>query len=186
MSASKGIEINLLGYLIIGIVGIIILLAFVSGPLNNMLRGTFCYFYINILQQQTDYCKNKQTGPEFVTISPSSQDDLARYIAAYAIKCWRDERPLVTKQITCFNLNLDTHPGTVYEYNVTRIMELEGGCSILENSQIINGNGTLVSYSGNCGTKNNLEWQVSGDAITDQQLVLIIYDATLNKITVQA
>jgi hypothetical protein len=186
MSASKGLEINLIGYLIIGIAGITILLLFVSGPLTTLMRGTFCYFYTNILQQKSDYCKITQTGPEFQTISPNSQDELARDIAAYAIRCWQDERPIIKKQMTCFNLNLAAYPGTVYEYNVTKIMETEGGCNILENSQIINENGTLVRYSGNCGSKNNLLWQVSGNAITDQQLILIIYDATLDKIIVQA
>jgi hypothetical protein len=186
VSASKGIEISLIGYIIIGIVGIGILVLFVSGPLNQMLRGTFCYFYTNVLQQTSDYCKITQTGPEFIDISPSTQTDLARYVAAYAIQCWRDERPIIHKQITCFNLNLNIHPGVVYEYNVTRVMETEGGCSILQNAKIIDENGNSISYPGNCGSEDNLVWQVSGNAITDQQLVLIIYDATADKIIVQA
>lgn len=186
MSASKGLEISLIGYIIIALVGIGILVLFVTGPLNQLLRGTFCYFYTNVLQQTSDYCKATQTGIEFTTISPSTQTDLARYIAAYAIQCWRDERPVIKKQITCFNLNLNTHPGPVYEYNVTKIMETEGGCSVLQNSQIIDENGNSVPYSGNCGSDDNLVWHVSGNAVTDQQLILIIYDATSDKIIVQA
>ena len=186
MLDNKGLEIDIMGYLLIGIIGIIILLVFVSGPLTTLMRGAFCYFYTNVLQQKSDYCKVMQTGPEFQTISPNSQDELARDIAAYSIRCWQDERPIVKKQITCFNLNLATHPGTVYEYDVTKIMEKEGGCSILENSQIVDKNGKTVSYPGNCGSANNLVWQVSGNAITDQQLILIIYDATMDKIIIQA
>ena len=186
MLDSKGMEINLIGYLIIGIVGIAILLVFVSGPLTTLLRGTFCYFYTNVLQQKSDYCKIIQTGPEFITISANSQEDLARYVAVYAIKCWRDERPIVSKTITCFNLILGKHPGVVYEYDVTKIMEKEGGCSILENSKVIDQNGGLVKYSGNCGSMDNLVWTISGNAIIDQQLILIIYDTTLDKIVVQA
>lgn len=185
MSASKGLEISLIGYIIIGIVGIGILILFVTGPLNGLLHGTFCYFYTNVLQQKSDYCAVTPTGPEPVTISPSTQTDLARYVAAYAVQCWRDERPIIKKQITCFNLNLHTHPGPVYEYNVTQIMENEGGCDILQNSQIISENGTMIPYSGNCGSEDNLVWQVSGNVITDQQLILIIYDATSDKIIVQ-
>jgi hypothetical protein len=186
MLDSKGMEINLIGYLIIGIVGIAILLVFVSGPLTTLLRGTFCYFYTNVLQQKSDYCKIIQTGPDFITISANSQEDLARYVAVYAIKCWRDERPIISKKITCFNLLLDKHPGPVYEYDVTKIMEKEGGCGILENSQIIDKDGKLIPYSGNCGGMNNLVWTVSGNVITDQQLVLIIYEPSLDKIVVQA
>ncbi len=182
----KGLELDIIGYLIIGIIGIAILLLFVSGPLNSLLRGTFCYFYTNVLQQKSDYCKATQTGPQFVKISATTSLDLARYIAAYSIKCWQDERPIVKKQITCFNLILDKNLGTVSEYNITKIMETEGGCSILENSQIVDENGKLVSYPGNCGSQNNLFWQVSGNLITDQQLILIIYDAALDKIIVQA
>lgn len=184
--SDKGLELDIIGYLIIGIVGVMILVLFVSGPLRDVLRGTFCYFYINVLHQTSDYCKIIQTGPETVTISPTSQTELARDIAAYAIRCWQDERPIVTKQITCFNLNLATHPGIVYEFNVTKIMETEGGCTVLENSNIADENGNLVPYSGNCGSQDNLVWTVSGNAITDQQLILIIYDATSDKIIVQA
>jgi len=186
MLGNKGLEIDIMGYLLIGIIGIIILLVFVSGPLTTLLRGTFCYFYTNVLQQKSEYCKVIQTGPEFQTISPNSQDELARNIAAYSIRCWQDERPIVKKQITCFNLNLQKHPGAVYEFNVTKIMEKEGGCSILENSHIISENGKLVSYSGNCGSADNIVWQVSENAITDQQLILIIYDAISDRIIVQA
>jgi hypothetical protein len=184
--ASKGLEIDLIGYIIIALVGIGILVLFVTGPLNQLLRGTFCYFYTNVLQQTSDYCKAAQTGPEFTSVSPPTQTDLARYIAAYSIQCWRDERPVIKKQITCFSLNLKTHPGPVYEFNVTQVMETEGGCSILQNSQIIDENGNSIPYSGNCGSADNLVWQVSGNSVTDQQLILIIYDATSDKIIVQA
>jgi hypothetical protein len=183
---AKGMEINIIGYLIIGIVGIAILLIFVSGPLTTLLRGVFCYFYTTVLQQKSDYCKATQTGPNEIEISANSQDDLARYIAAYAIECWRDERPIISKRITCYNLLLNKHPGPVYEYNVTKIMEDEGGCSILENSRITDQNGQIVAYPGNCGSMDKLDWQVSGNVITDQQLVLIIYDASADKIIVQA
>jgi hypothetical protein len=186
MPASKGMEISLMGYLVIGIIGIAILLVFVSGPLTTLLRGVFCYFYTNVLQQKSDSCTILQKGPEFITVSANSQDDLSRYIAAYAIKCWKDERPIISKKITCFNLLLDKHPGTVYEYDVTTIMEKEGGCSILENSQIVDKDGKTIPYSGNCGGMDNLVWKVSGNAITDQQLVLIIYDPSIDKIVVQA
>lgn len=186
MSASKGLEISLIGYIIIGIVGIGILVLFVTGPLNQLMRNAFCYFYTNVLQQSSEFCKTGPTGPGYPHITPSTQTDLARYVAAYAIKCWSDERPVIKSQITCYNIYLDTHPGPVYEYNVTKIMETEGGCSILQNSQIVDENGNSVPYSGNCGSADDLVWQVSGNSITDQQLILITYDAVNNKIIVQA
>jgi len=111
---------------------------------------------------------------------------LARQIASYAIRCWKDERPVIRKQITCYNLNLDKNPGPVYEFNLTKVMENEQGCSILQNSQIKDENGRMIPYSGDCGSKDEIDWSVSGNAITDQQLVLIIYDATTDKIIIQA
>jgi len=183
--SDKGLEIDLLGYLIIGIIGIIILLLFVSGPLSSLLRGTYCYFYTKILQQKSDYCAETQTGLQVFTISPNSQSELATYIAGYSISCWRDERPVVKKTIICYSINVNKHPGPVTEYDVTKIMETQQGCNILQNSKI-DENGTLVDYPGNCGNADNLDWQVSGNAVTDQQLINIIYDATAGKITVQA
>lgn len=186
MSAAKGIEFDIMGLLIIGVVGIIILVFFVSGPLQTFMKGVFCYFYVNILQQQTSSCPTIASGTQFTTISANSVDELATNIAAYAIRCWKDEMPVVTKQFTCFNLNIDKHPGPVYEYNVTKIMETQGGCSVLQNSMIVNENGTLVPYPGNCGSADDIQWNVSGNAIATQQLVLIIYDATIDKIIIQA
>jgi len=191
MSASKGLEISIIGMMIIGLVGILILFIFVQGPLTDLMRGTFCYFLTNVLQQKSNYCPTIQAATKTVSVSEDTVTNLARKIAAYAIDCWNNYRPIIKKQIACYNLNLDKHPGPVYEYNITKVMEDEGGCSVngLQNAQIVDENGNSVPYPGNCGTADQIDWRVSGTsgyAIKDQGLVLIIYDATIDKIIIQA
>lgn len=186
MLDNKGLEISIIGMLIIGIVGILILFIFVQGPLTSLMRDTFCYFLTSVLQQKSSYCPSLQTATKTETVAEDTVINLARKIAAYAITCWNDERPVVKKQIACFNLNLAKNPGPVYEYNVTKIMEDEKGCPILQNSKIVDENGNTVPYPGICGSADQIDWRVSGNAITDQKLILIIYDATIDKIIIQA
>ena len=184
--SSKGIEMDIIGILIIGIVGVFILLLFVQGPLSTLLKGTFCYFYLNILQQKSDFCQKPLDQPQYATISADTPEELARDIAAYSIVCWKEVDPTIKKDIVCYNLLLDKHPGKVTETLMTQIMEKEGGCSELENSMVLMEDGTTVQYSGNCGSSDQIVWDVSGNFIQDQSIILIKYDLSLGKIVVKA
>ena len=62
-------------------------------------------------------------------------------------------------------------------------MQREGGCDRLENSQFIDRDENL-KYS-NCGTKNNIKWEIEGNVISDQRLILIKYDHSSKQIIVQ-
>src|SRR3989304_7476642 len=125
MESGKGIAIDIIGIVLIGLIGVIVLLIFVPGPLSSLLKGPFCYFYQNVLQQKSDFCRKPIDQTEFVTISATTPEDLARNIAAYSIVCWKEINPTVKKDIACFNLILDKNPGDVDEYLVTNILEKE-------------------------------------------------------------
>jgi hypothetical protein len=182
----KGIAIDILGIIVIGIAGVLILLLFVQGPLSSLLKGTFCYFYQNVLQQKSEFCKKPLDQPEYVTMSTDTQEELARNIAAYSIICWKNVAPTIRKDIVCYNLLLDKHPGKVTETLMTQIMEREGGCSELENSAVLTEGGASIPYSGNCGTNDQIVWDVSDSVILDQSIVLIKYDMNLGKIVVKS
>jgi len=182
----KGIAIDIIGILIIGIIGVLVLLMFIQGPLSSLLKGTFCYFYQNVLQQKSEFCAKPLDHPEYVTISADTPEELARNIAAYSIVCWKEVTPSITKDIVCYNLLLDKHPGKVTETLITQIMEREGGCSELENSKVVSESGTTIPYSGNCGTSDQIIWDVDGNFILNQSIVLIKYDLNLGKIVIKA
>jgi hypothetical protein len=193
MLGSKGIELDMMGYLTIGIVGIIVLLMFLVGPFSNAMKKTFCFFYETTLKQTSDFCKGFNQPPLSVSVckqgcqqSAENREELARLIAAYAITCWNDQRTKVFNSTICTSLFVQDTYGTITEDYITGIMEKEGGCDILENSMVVNPNGQLVNYSGNCGGNDNIVWQVSGNVITDQQLILIKYDTDQNKIVIIA
>jgi hypothetical protein len=188
-AGSKGIELNMIAYLIIGIIGVALLLIFIYGPLNMLIKNGFCYFYQGVLGQRSDFCGTIDKPPESVEIAPETKDELARYIAAYSILCWRDLRLAATESIICNKLWLTTHPGDVTEENVTKILEMENGCNVLENSMVVDKTGNLVKYRGSCGLEDDIYWDVgssSGYVIGRQSLIEIKYDIDKNKIVVKA
>ena len=193
MSDHKGLELDMMGYLTIGIVGIIVLLLFLVGPFSDTMKKTFCFFYQNTLKQTSDFCKGVFKPPESQSvcrqgcdIDAENKEEFARLIAALAIKCWQEQRVKVSNSTICSNLFVEDSYGTVTESYITQIMENEHGCDVLENSKVVNAVGNLVDYAGNCGENDNIVWQVSGNVISDQRLILIKYDTDQNKIVIIA
>lgn len=190
---NKGIEIDMIGYITIGIVGIVVLLMFLVGPFSDTMKKTFCFFYENTLKQTSDFCKAVNRPIESISIcqhgcdqTVANREDFARLIAAYAITCWQQQRIQVSNSTVCYNLYVQDSYGLVSEDYMTSIMEKEGGCDVLENSMVVSPTGQLVPYAGNCGQNDNIVWQVSGNVLNDQQLILIKYDTNQNKIVIIA
>ena len=184
---SKAIAIDLIGYIMIGLVAIILLLIFIAGPLKDLSRGTFCFFYVNILQQSADFCPSKSHGPVEESISPQTTEDYAREIAAKAAAC-HEEKIEPTNFTTCSILNINSFPGKITESDVTRILEKDPGnaCGIIQNSKVVLENGTVVPYQGNCGGEDDILWDVSNNVLTDQSVVVIRNDIVAKKIVVRA
>jgi hypothetical protein len=193
---SKGLEINIIAIITIGIVGIAVLLAFLYGPLSTMIKTTFCYFYENLLKQKSEMCKTTTIIAPEVTICETKSErcdhaaedvkEIVEYLAAYSILCWRETDVKITNNTICYQIFLETHPGDVNETFFTYVMEKERGCEVLQNSKVVLPDGTTVKYPGNCGTEDNLVWDVSGNVIKDQTLILIKYDMKLRKIVISA
>ncbi|MFH0711013.1 MAG: hypothetical protein V1944_00375 [Candidatus Aenigmatarchaeota archaeon] len=193
MLGRKGLELDMMGYLIVGLVGIIVLLMFLIGPFSSSMKKTFCFFYENTLKQTSDFCKGINVPVQSISVcrqgcdqAAESREEFARWIAAYAISCWKEQRVKISNSTVCYTLYVEDSYGSVAEDYITSIMEKEGGCEVLENSVVITPTGQPVDYSGNCGQNDNIIWQVSGNAITDQQLILIKYDTNENKIVIIA
>jgi len=193
MLGHKGLELNTIGYLTVGLVSIIVLLMFLVGPFSDTMKKTFCFFYVNTLKQTSDFCKAVTTSGKPITIckqgcdeSAENKEEFARLIAAFAISCWQEQRVKVANSTICYTLYPQDSYGIVNEYHITYLMEKEGGCDVLENSKVVNSKGQSVEYDGNCGVNDNILWQVSGNVIKDQQLILIKYDTFQNKIVIIA
>ncbi len=182
----KGLEVETIFVIIIVLISISLLILFVSGPLRDLGKDVFCFFYQNVLQQTHEACKPSGISHKTENISPSTKEELARYIAAYSIACWQKARFEKGEYVTCFSIRLEKNPGEITEYDVTKIMENEGGCRILENSIIKDRDGNEVSYNGNCGDEDQIDWNVYGNFIKDQKLVMILYNKTSNKVLITA
>jgi hypothetical protein len=182
----KGMTAETIGFVTIALFGIVMLILFISGSLNDLVRNSFCYFYRRFGLGSSDTCKTKDDTPKEVMLRVESVDDLARSIAAYSILCWKNVvKSLKTRDTICYRLIIQDHPGNVSEFNVTYILETERGCETLENSIIANETGDIIDYPGNCGIDDNLGWEVYGNVIYDQELILIKYSDELKKVVVK-
>ncbi|MEM5792908.1 MAG: hypothetical protein QXY45_00925 [Candidatus Aenigmatarchaeota archaeon] len=171
----KGMALETVGFVIIALVGVLLLILFISGSLSDLTKNVFCFFYEKVSSKNIETCEEIEKPMEQITISPKSSEDLARYIAAYSIICWENARKSIkTKDTNCFNLRLEggSLSPPVYEIDVTNILISEGGCNRLENSQSIDSSGGIQNT--NCGTHDNIGWEVDG-GISDQKLILIKY-----------
>lgn len=165
----------------IGLVGVILMLVLFYGPFYDMIKKSFCYFYEQIFHQTTDFCPKKEKNCMAVEINPYTEEELARDVAQYAIQAW-----MGYEGITCYDLVLQNHPGKVYEENVTKIMETESnGCDILQNSKVVDANGNLVPYAGDCGTDDKINWQADNYVISDQVDIYIKHNVDTKKIIIK-
>lgn len=191
----KGIALDVIGFIIIALVGIMLLLIFISGPLSNLAKNMFCFFYQNVLHQSSDMCLKEYSGKKLIlceNLYPecddviSSPDDLARHLAAYSVVCWKDVAwSRTTKDIICYNIILKTHPGIVTEFDITKMIENEIGCENLQNSVVVDVDGNLMNYP-NCGVEDTIAWDVSNYVIDNQSLILIKYNTKTNQIVIKA
>jgi len=183
----KGISLDVIGMVIIALAGIVLLLMFVKTPLYNLARNAFCYFYGLVSDEPTEWCEPKQTLPEPIDIYPETREELARELGAYSIMCWEEAtKPFQKMDIVCYQLFLRKHPGKIFEFDVTELLEREGGCLVLQNSLIVNETGDVVVYPGDCGVEDQLGWDVSGNVIENQSLILIKYDVDEKQIVIKA
>jgi hypothetical protein len=155
----KGMALETIGFITIALVGVAILIILISGSWGSLTRNVFCYFYQNIFSRDIEMCEEKGNIPETVEINPRDSEDLARYIAAYSIKCWEDAaKSLSTKDTNCYNLIIENGPfdSGVDEVSVTDILLNEGGCGKLGNSDL----------HSECGVEDQLRWEITTDGYT--------------------
>ncbi len=181
----KGFAINVIGIMIIALIGVAVLLIFISGSLSSTVNSAFCYFsnYIGI---SSDFCENKYELSEIIKLDVDSEEELARHISAYSILCWKEAtKPLKRKDIVCYQIFLNKQVGKVSELDLTELMEAENGCDELQNSVIKDDWGTEIEYPGYCGDRDEIEWDVSGNVIENQTLILIKYNTEQNQIVIK-
>ena len=184
----KGMALDTIGFMIIALVGVLVLILLVSGSFTDMGRNAFCYFYQKVLSKNLDMCEPKENIAKKIEIEPEDSEDLARYIAAYSILCWEEAtKSLKTKDTTCYSLSIEGGPWTppISEFYLTQnILVREGGCTELENNLAKNSDGTVGMFD-ECGDSDQMNWDVDGNVISDQKLILIKYDDTIKQIIVK-
>ena len=182
----KGLELELVGAMIIALVGIALLLMFVSSTTREAVSDGFCYLTQKI-GMTPQGCTPLGLGKQSEELDPKTPEALALEISGRSIRCWQESiKTVQKKEVPCAELYLNTHPGPLSETDFTRVMEEGGGCEILQNYMVVDGMGNLVEYGGDCGDQEQIDWKVSGNVIDQQSFIRIVYDTTSNKIVIKA
>jgi len=185
MGSRKGFELDLIGIMLVALVGLGILIFFVSGTLRDSVEQGFCYLTQKI-GINPSWCRPPGIPMEAIPVEYRTVNDMGVNLAAYSIKCWMEASKSEKKKDTvCFELFIKNHPGRLSEEDFTKIMESGGGCEALQNYMVKDDSGNLVEFSGDCGDKDEIDWQIFGNVISDQALIRIEYDTTLNKIVIK-
>ncbi|MBN2094649.1 MAG: hypothetical protein JW727_01245 [Candidatus Aenigmarchaeota archaeon] len=182
---AKGLELDLVGTMIIALVGIALLLAFTNNTIQQAMSDGFCYLTEKI-GVKPNWCKPSGFSRLTEEIEPRTTQQLAIDLASRAIICWQDAiKPAQKKDVVCSEVFLKTHPGRLTEYDFTKVMETQGGCEVLQNYLLVDELGGEYEYDGDCGDQDQIGWEIYGGVIENQTLIRIKYDTTQNKILIK-
>lgn len=201
----KGLALTTIAIILIAVAGLGIFLSFFSGPFSQMLTDTFCFFNNHVFfvlgaNLAPQLCKPIECRGERVVLEPLSSEDLVKDIAAYSLMCWNQKGPECGNMSMCYDLVLRKNPlksqdDVITEIDLTKYLEEQGACSILENSIVVNPDGTRANYTdytvhGSCGDEDLVTWSVLDNSgyhvIWKQSLIIIMYDIENNKIWIKA
>lgn len=178
----KGLALNVIWGLIIAIASVLLFLSLVTGTLRDAGNWFYCNLYIKILNffsgQGTmsipDICKQLDVNhAKIERIDDKENEIFSRKLLAFIIECWNDaEVREVYKTHPCYELRIPGNVQNVYERNITDILIGENHCQSIENSDY------------GCGARDQIIWNVEGNVINRQKILLIEYNGTAQAVEV--
>jgi len=176
----KGLALETIVAAIIAIAGVIIFLHLI-GAFKNTSNWLYCNVFIKI---QSLFFGQKFSIPnvckdyikEEVRVEEISEIDnriVSRMLLAYIISCWNEaELKGLNKDHPCYEIHFKWNVNNVTEFNVTKVLIEEDGCKSIENADY------------GCGTQDQILWNVDGEVIRDQKIILIRYNSKYDAIEV--
>jgi hypothetical protein len=153
--------------------------------LTGFFKNASNWFYCNVfLKIQSLFSGQKISVPEackdyikeelkIEEIDESDNRIVSRMLLAYIINCWNEaEVKGLNKDHACYEIHLKRSVDNVTEANVTKVLIEEDRCKSIENSDY------------GCGVQDQILWGVEGEAIRNQEIILIRYNSKENAIEV--
>lgn len=173
----KGIALDSVFALIVAVGSLIVLISLFSTSIKPAGEWLYCNVYFKFTSifshaSPPDFCKPEEK-PEVIEVNETRNREFSRLLLSYIISCWQSaEVKGLYKDHACYELRLKNKVDDVTEKNVTDVLIQEDGCVSIENSDY------------GCGEKNSILWEVSGEVINSQSLILIRYNAANDAVEV--
>ena len=181
----KGLALNVVWGLIIGIVSLLVFLSLVTGTFKNTANWFYCDIYIKVINffsgsgmaSIPDQCKDvARTHVKKAIVDDEDNKIFSRKLLSYIIACWNEaELKGLYESHPCYELQLSGNVEDVSEYNVTNILIKEDQCKSIENSDY------NEIFEFNCGEKNQIIWfvEVEIDSLTKKNISDAINEVTV-------
>lgn len=177
----KGLALNIIFSLVIALVAVMLFISLVSGTLQNAAKFFYCDVYFKVVTffmgQETasipKTCKPTEDQAKVVEVRSQDNKVFSRELLAYIITCWKEtEIKQMYKTHSCYELHLMKIVDNVTEQNVSSILINEDHCKSIDNSDY------------DCGDKDQIVWNIDGNVIKDQKIILIKYDNSTEAVRV--
>ncbi len=186
VSNRKGLVLESIGYIIIGLVSLTILLMLFSGTMKSATKDMYCSIYITMLTKlpfsdvsPPSYCDINKN--EIKTVEIFKNDEFMDVLVGKAIDCYLTNKKYpINKEKICYELLIKGNdPIDIDETSLTDYLLNHGLCDLIQNSDV------SVS-SQRCGHRDEIDFRVGGGRITKGTgSVYIIYNYTSNKIVIK-
>ncbi|MCK4429023.1 MAG: hypothetical protein KAU95_01505 [Candidatus Aenigmarchaeota archaeon] len=177
---NKGIALNYIIALVIAVTGVITFISLITGSLHGTTTAIYCNTYVKLVNMVPssegplipEVCREK--GPvHSESLEGSDNKKVSRKLLSYIISCWNNvDISHIEGNYTCYQLRLSGNIDDVTEENVSALLIIEDHCESIENSDY------------GCGAKDQIIWDVSGDVLNTQKILLIMYDGEKEAIKV--
>jgi hypothetical protein len=176
----KALALETIVAIIIALAGMITFL-YLTGFFKNSSNWFYCNVFLKIQSlfyknqiSIPDSCKNYiKEEVKVIELNETNNRIFSRILLAYIIDCWNEaEIRGLNKDHPCYEIHLENIVDNVTEANVTKVLIDEDRCISIENSDY------------GCGIQNQIIWNVDGEVIRDQKIILIRYNSKENAIEV--
>lgn len=162
----KAIATEITWFFVIGIAALIIATSIFLFWRENIVNFFYCELYQKIFfsHQIDEKCK-REFKLENIKIDSQNEKEIINLFTSYLIKCWLDaEKYKNFKTHFCYKISFRNDISLrIFPQNISEVLKTYDNCKTLQ----------YKNYT--CGYRDDIEWSVNKDYISENDIVLIKY-----------